>query len=57
MGVNLTHVLNDVLYIKNVDDDANFIKRITEYGVREVVGQSASELEREIGRASCRERV
>lgn len=46
MGVNLTHVLNDVIYIKNVDDDANFIKRITEYGVREVVGQSASELER-----------
>ena len=46
MGVNLTHVLNDVIYIKNVDDDVNFIKRITEYGVREVVGQSASELER-----------
>lgn len=46
MGVNLTHVLNDVIYIKNVDDDANFIKRITEYGVREIVGQSASELER-----------
>ena len=49
MGVNLTHVLNDVLYIKNVDNDpnvSNYIKRITEYGVREVVGQSASELER-----------
>ncbi len=46
MGVNLTHVLNDVIYIKNVDDDVNYIKRITEYGVREVVGQSASELER-----------
>jgi hypothetical protein len=29
-----------------VDDDVNYIKRITEYGVREVVGKSASELER-----------
>ena len=41
MGVNLTHVLNDVIYIKNVDNDpnvSNYIKRITEYGVREVVG-------------------
>jgi hypothetical protein len=46
MGVNLTHVLNDVIYIKKVDDDVNYIKRITEYGVREIVGQSASELER-----------
>ena len=48
MGFNITEIANGVLNVRLVDDssDVNFIEKITEYGVREVVGQSSSTLER-----------
>lgn len=48
MGFNLTQITNDVLKVRIVgeDSDANYIDRHTEYGVREVVGQSSPTLER-----------
>lgn len=46
MGFELTEITNPLLKVLLVNEDSDYIKRITEYGVREIVGQSASELER-----------
>lgn len=48
MSFNITQIANGVLNVRLVDDssDVNFIEKITEYGVREVVGQSSPTLER-----------
>ncbi len=48
MSFNITQIANGVLNVRLVDEssDVNFIEKITEYGVREVVGQSSPTLER-----------
>lgn len=48
MGFNITEISNGVLNVRIVNDSSNvnFIEKITEYGVREVVGQSSPTLER-----------
>ena len=48
MSFNLTEITNQVLKVQMVteDSDINFIDKLTEYGVREVVNQSSPTLER-----------